>query len=770
MRNTLRFIHALAGAILAIGLLVPTIATATPAGRSAFAQDHAALKEAPRTAQRGSSRAAAQRDVYLVLAGGAGLGNYEAGYAATVLQFLRENRHIFRLRGISGTSAGGINALAGALEYCRTAPIDADYTSANYDAWMPISWKMIYDENLVTREAVFHHQNLATHGARILAARSYRLRHDCDLVTQVAVTRNLSPDAMSDPQRSVYMVEYLGVRVTSDALGQVVYRQLPPLANRTPRRAALLADPEGIVAPEQVLQMIMATAAFPAGFPHVAMTILEGSADDDEENHVRSERVYYDGGVFENVPVRPILPFLHDKEASEAAALVIIVDLDNPRIPSLSPIRNAGSGLTSMAGNWLKFARARDYASSVLELEAQKTEIWRAFQRYPVTSEFLSSFAGFLDKSFREVDYALGVHDAVEDLRLWQGDDAPPPLSPTAACAHQLLLGETTSNCSHTLSANHLAILRGLVASAEVRCQSETVSSMGCASFREENLADRLPPPPVSTAREARLRRAPGKAPADDFQAFLEELRFGDFEPEMADDWLTLRGEKGRRPEVLWSRLIEDALHRFANKQAPPHISSQVAFETLLSSSLPVLPRPSASALINLNGLEVTMNAPLSPRFSADIGLNAEWALRRDRERGWHLFSAGPVARVGWMLSKRQALVSSIADLHAGVLFGPAYPDIVEGRSGPGDARGDSRPNAAVFAGVAPRFVLLRRLQVDFPLRAYWLCTTPACTQFASARPAYSITFRIGWNWTLSPRIRAPKNGGTGSTMPSTTP
>lgn len=707
---------------------------------------------------------AGPRDVFIILAGGVSLGNYEAGYLATALGFLRDNRELYRLRGLAGTSAGGINAVAGALEYCRLEGDDPGRTSVNYDAWMPISWRMIYDETKVTREAVFHHEGLQAHGAAILTPGRYPLREDCDLWVQVAVTQDLTLTSLQDARDSVDMVEYLGVRVTADSNGDVIYRQLPPRADVTPRRVALLADRDGVVPPTEVMNMLVATAAFPIAFPRMTMTVQEGSEEYPDRVVHRAEKQYYDGGVFDNVPVRAVEPFLTMDAVptdNRAEPLILVLDLNNHRVPPVVARRDVAGNIGKLAASWLSFARARDYAVSIQEIGDMDVELWRAQQRYPAVGGFLSAFAGFFDRDFRRTDYALGVHDASEDLGSWAPEAMHKILSASVpsvdACVHHLLTGGEYADCAVPPNTNMLVALRGLNAAVASRCSEEDVISMGCATFLEQRLSERLPKVPVSQKIEQRLRRAPDEAPAADFQAFLEELRFGDFTPEMNGDWLNLRGAKARRPEVLWSRLVEDALRRYANKQPRPVISTQVAFETLLASALPVLPRPSASALVNLSSLETTMSLPVSPRFSVDFGVTAEWASRKERTKGWHLFSAGPVVRAGWLLSKRHAMVASIADVHAGVLFGPTFDSVVHGGNGPGSARNSTRPNAAAFVGIAPRFVLLRRLQVDIPIRVYWQCDKPMCNSFSSARPGYSIAFRLGWNWTLSPRIRGAR-------------
>lgn len=740
---------------------VPVDAPQAPAERAADAHvltsaDETLARRQPADARPQAPRSGPPRPVYLVLAGGVSLGAYEGGYAATIVRALRENPEDFVLRGIAGTSAGAINAVASALEYCRVDTSDVPTTSVNYDAWAPIDWPMLYAPDKITREALFHHEGLRRHGRSIVEPGRYHLRSDCDISVQVAVTQTLDNGPTSDLDRTNRLVEYLGVRITADAHGDVHYLQLPPSKNSTPPRLALPTNHLGEVSPEDALSIIVASAAFPVGFPTVTMQVCEGTAEHPNECRVVSSRRYHDGGVFENVPVRAVLPYI-EQEAVDP--LVIVVDLSNQKIPPASNRRRSDLGVGTLAQSWLRFARARDYASAMATLSERGFETWRADQRYPLASEPLSAFAGFLDASFRKVDYALGVHDALLDIDRWYAYHSLPPstvaVRPEDQCVHDVLNGASISTtCASIVERNVWVALRGIVAAAESRCGAMDVPTMACAALDNAALRDRLPQPPVDAGRARRLANAAGKAPADDYQAFLVELRFGDFVPELAQEWPDLRGRKGRRPEILWSRILEDALRKFANAQAPPRLATQIGLETMLASAIPVLPRPSLSALASLNSLEGTVNLPLSARFSMDVGVTSEWGIRAERAQRWHVFSGGPVVRVGWLFSQRQALVASMLDAHTGVLFGPVLPSIAEYGAHPGDGRGTTRPNAAVFVGLAPRFVLFRRLQADFPVRAYWMCDEPSCVSISNARPGYSVQFRLGWNWTLAPRVK----------------
>lgn len=719
----------------------------------------------PTSTTHGTPAPGAPQDVYLVLAGGASLGSYEAGYAATFLQFLRENRELFTLRGISGTSAGGINAIAGGLEYCRADAAPDRDRSVNYDAWMPISWQMLYDPDAVSAHALFHHDALREHGHRVLDPTRYPLRSDCNVAIQVAVTQTMNARHMRDAKASAAMVEYIGVELHVRPDGSARYMQMPPAADQSPRRVALLAGPDGEVSPDEVFNMILATSAIPAGLPPVRMEVLEATPANPHAPRITSPRLYYDGGIFENVPVQSVLPFLQD--AQTPAPLVMIVDLDSGDVPATPPQRPdeeaAESRVTSMASTWLRYARARDYAASLLALESLPVETRRARQRYPVTGEFLSQLAAFFDRNFRRTDYALGVRDAQMDLDAWGArtkvDTRRSAPMPDDHCIAELIDGElsddeTLHGCDARLPAAMRATLRALAAAAAHRCDAQAIPSMACARVFQEDLRGRLAGDHPPTRRERRLRNAPGRAPTEDFQAFLEELRVSGFRAELADGLPRLRASARARPELVWSRLLEDAIARYADAQPTSHLRAAIALEAMLASALPALPRPVFSGLLNLNGLEAAVQLPLTHKLRLDLGATAEWGLPADRAKGWHVLAAGPVMRLGWSFARREALISTQADVHAGVLFGPVLPGVADGTIGPGQMRGISRPNAAVFLGVAPRFVLLRRLQIDLPLRVYWLCDTPACRSFASRTPAYAISLRIGWSWTIGARIR----------------
>lgn len=689
--------------------------------------------------------------VYIVLSGGVSLGAYEGGYASTIVRYLKRFPEHFELRGVSGTSAGAINAVATALEYCRIDNPTGERRSVNHDTWAPVSWSMLYDEDQVSRNALLNHAGLRAHGREILDPERYPVRSDCDVVIASAVTQSHADVSTRELEMIAQLVEYLGVRMRADRRQRIVYEALAPDTTQTPARLALTTADDGTVPLDEVLSMLLASSAFPAAFPPVEMTLCAaidagGSCTDEVE------RTYIDGGVFNNVPVDALLPFI---AAESTPPLVILVDLDNHAIPR--PSANGNSpGMGRLAQSWLAFARARDYAAAWRTLQERSVDAYRANQRYPAASEAVSAFAGFLDRSFREVDHALGVHDALRDLP--EILRIPPTAIPDVAihrhdrCIHDVLQrAEISEACEAIVPLSEWVTLRALVAAAESRCANLEHTSLSCQALETSKLRERLPLPSITEAQQRQRSRLAGTAPTDDFQAFLVELRMGDFEPEINADWMSRRGANRHRPEVIWSRHLEDALQKYSALQQRPTLPVQIAMDTLLANSIPVLPRPSLTALANLNNAEVTANLPLSTRIHLNLGGTLEWGVRGDRAERWHLASGGPVARLGWLFTERQSLFALFADAHAGILFGPVLDNIAEaGRRSP-ESRAGTRPNAAIFLGIAPKAVLFRRLTADIPIRVYWLCETPVCTELDNPRPSFSVSFRIGWTWTFSP-------------------
>lgn len=730
----------------------------SPTSGHATAQEPASAAEGERDARPSAAlQSGVTRPVFLVFAGGVSLGSYEAGYAMTVAGALREMPE-FQLAGVSGTSAGAINALAVALEYCAESEPEFTHTTG-WGAWIPVGWRMLYDPDRVTRDAIFHHGDMIEHGLELLRSDSRTFRADCDVPVVIAVTRS---EGIDDPPTGfegelVHLVDHLTFRVTVDPdSGRPVYRNVDAETRRSASLFGLRSDEYGVIAEMDVIAGLMASAAFPMAFASVPVPVCESSELSCHEAGAIRERLYHDGGVFDNVPVRPLLPII--AEASEP--MVIVVDLQSHQIPrphgddgtEPSPLES----LRQQSSSWLDYARLRNYSGALRELAAMSVEVHRAQLRLPLVSEQLFHFLGFMDVQFRRTDYLLGVHDAIGDMHTWP---SPWPAWATermleddpATCLGEILDGVNhRPACARDMDAGVLTTLRALLAVIEYRCagfQPGQAPSV-CGYMERQNWRGRLPAGDPPRWNDGILSYGIGRPSSEEFALFLEELRAGPFHPELLEA-VSQGGSPylEHRPELVWSREIESAFRLLIDAQGQSRLLGQLVAESSIDALLPILPRRSVGVLANLNQAELTVEFPVFPGARVGLGVVSEWAARSDRREPWHVMAAGPVMRYGMLVWRRQSIVHLIMSVDTGIEFGPVFASLEDQALPFGTSRSEFSPNAAVFAGIAPRVLMLRRLQIDFPLRFYWLCSTPWCSEVASPNPAYSFTFRLGWSW-----------------------
>jgi hypothetical protein len=115
------------------------------------------------------------------------------------------------------------------------------------------------------------------------------------------------------------------------------------------------------------------------------------------------------------------------------------------------------------------------------------------------------------------------------------------------------------------------------------------------------------------------------------------------------------------------------------------------------------------------------------PDARIGLGVVSEWAARSDRREPWPVMAAGPVMRYRMLVWRRQSFVPLIMSVDTGIEFGSVSTGRKDQALPFGTSRSELSPNAAAFAGITPRVLMLRRLHVDSPLRLYWLHRTPRC-------------------------------------------
>ena len=355
----------------------------------------------------------------LTLSGGVSLGSYEAGLNWALVRLFRTGmgellvRRNPRLVGVTGASAGSINALLVAALYCETdasaarSSIDDNllrsaWLEVGLDALLPADPRSYRPDDAVLASAALMPVVDQVRQALFQGGMSFKPR--CRLPFGLTVTRVSPLEQDVGGLRVTSQLATLPLLFDVDASGNVRFERqpLPGAADAAESRLALADFAEmgrlG-VHPEVVIQSLLASAAFPVAFrPRVLCECASDCGPDPEaadgvcpgpqgtpltglscQAHSAAQggrqlkicrRRFVDGGVFDNAPVGLAL------EQSEAffrpgvlkPLTALFVDPDNRRgqpskrtEDSDRTLRGASS-LLNFAGDLVQTARNRELA------------------------------------------------------------------------------------------------------------------------------------------------------------------------------------------------------------------------------------------------------------------------------------------------------------------------------------------------------------------------------------------------------------------------
>ncbi|HEV3050502.1 MAG TPA: patatin-like phospholipase family protein [Longimicrobium sp.] len=414
----------------------------------------------------------------LSLSGGISMGSYQAGVNFGLLELYRHAAGSqafrtataiprYRLRSVTGASAGNVNTLLWAIEACtdvrgtgpryRSPPPDS---SLFWEVWTAIGWTRIFHEQS-PELAVFDRTALIEGLAKpMLAARMRdpRLVQGCSVPAGITLTRVL-PDSLRLQQLAIQTQRVVTpFRVTVDperARGDtlVTFSRIDGLDNGD-RRFGVLAHlgPQGSeIALDPLLQAVKASAAFPIAFAPVQLPLWYDGVD------TAAATLFLDGGVFDNNPVglaRNLYGALGDPRKLD----ILYVNpgryrgnLLQSRGDSVAPpppgglasvarfVRGAVPTARQYELQLLARERAHQQREQSLRLEIARLETFApAAQRsgesgaptavrerlllssraYPIFGEHLAAFAAFLARPAREFDFYVGMYDAAH-MALW---------------------------------------------------------------------------------------------------------------------------------------------------------------------------------------------------------------------------------------------------------------------------------------------------------------------------------------------------------------
>lgn len=419
----------------------------------------------------------------VVIRGGVSMGAYQAGFLYYLTNYLRAYRAGMGLEGspftvVAGSSAGGINSYIAAIEGCREESLPPS-ESLFYEVWMNLGLHRPEDAD-ITSAGLYNLDEVGPNNlfsskpfedikayvaGEINSAGGWRWQESCDValgLTTTRVTPRVIEVARSDSSDSLeipHQIERFGfeVRVKEDRLS---FENLRPL--EVEDRAGVPAElvtrelldryPQLDVGGDEmlgaVLDVAVATGAFPLAFPPVRLRIKYG------EESTPETVAMLDGGTFDNHPFRFASRLKDWKENGELDAdsksarhLAWLQPRPHEFImlePSLvsysqtsrsrkGPSRNPGALQSGgrFVGGLLGTARSAQLAQAADELPYLRVSredvdgdyVTRLPSRsQPVAGEHLARFLAFAEEDFRDFDFAVGIADArryVKNHELW---------------------------------------------------------------------------------------------------------------------------------------------------------------------------------------------------------------------------------------------------------------------------------------------------------------------------------------------------------------
>ena len=405
--------------------------------------------------------------VALTVSGGKSLGSYQAGLNWGLIQGMKhsitagheEHGRPYDLRAVTGASAGNINALISAVEWCNDADLDEPEESLFFKIWVRTGWEQLltaapYRQQDTNYRALLHRDFFDRHFEDINTAMERATPAECDLPIGITLTKqvrgSIALGELDIPtQRFVSIIRVINTNegdgprlrfaLPEDDLrdditiGKRVYPQLID-SQRTPAG-------DELVPADIAYQLTAASSAFPLAFEPESLAVIDPE-ETDAENCVRLRgsivpggcamtAQYLDGGLFDNSPLDLALHlFGHRRTAptdqgADTLPRLVYIEAGEYRDPLLSArARDAEqehhgtAAALQMVSQAIPAARKYELHSLARTLRADPDDTRGRWLRvtdrsFPIIGEHLGGFAAFLGRPFREFDFYVGVYDAL---------------------------------------------------------------------------------------------------------------------------------------------------------------------------------------------------------------------------------------------------------------------------------------------------------------------------------------------------------------------
>ena len=358
------------------------------------------------------------KDLGFALSGGISLGIYEAGVFYSVIQ---KNKDTIAqdTKVVYGTSAGGINSLLGVFDICGFEKLEKE-SSLFWRFWIPNGLKELQSHNdkeisLLSRassEAMF----------KVMRKRWREgFRPECDLHFGVAVSRK-EPyvQELKEGLEIIRQAEFFSVRIRGQGRGRPPLVENQMFANDKTFRTSLPLGEDPDKDLEILHGLIQASSAFPMAFePYPISFCYSKPGEPIQKCNSRSAQteLFIDGGLYHNGPVGFAFDMLKSVSRDKDFQLYYInasAPLIRQKKEEAKKIDESGALDTfqQVFRNLVVQARKYELVKSLESNPGIVKHLNVPLKHYPLISDPLYAFNGFIEKDFRKADFYAGIYDA----------------------------------------------------------------------------------------------------------------------------------------------------------------------------------------------------------------------------------------------------------------------------------------------------------------------------------------------------------------------
>ncbi|MEZ4416685.1 MAG: patatin-like phospholipase family protein [Gemmatimonadota bacterium] len=418
--------------------------------------------------------------VALTISGGKSLGSYQAGLNWGLIQSMKHSitpghehhGRPYELLAVTGASAGNINALISAVEWCDDRPLAPPEQSLFFKIWVRTGWEQLlwpaaYREHDPRTLSILHRRFFDRHFAEIDSTLVRARPADCDLPIGITLTKQVRGsiaigDLSIPTQRFVSVLRLVtleeeGRRRLAFALPEPDLRNDAGLGKRVFPDAGRddgawpVRGPYELVDSEAAYELSAASSAFPLAFQPESLTVVDPEASAAECEALGGRRSargchmaaqYLDGGLFDNSPLDLALHLFAHRRGSGVSGVPHVATEPGlgradtlPRLVYIEagqyrdPLERARQGRADaerqgtaaalqMVGQAIPAARKYELHALARTLREDPDDPRAGWLRvtsrsFPIVGEHLAGFAAFLGRPFREFDFYVGVYDAL---------------------------------------------------------------------------------------------------------------------------------------------------------------------------------------------------------------------------------------------------------------------------------------------------------------------------------------------------------------------